>query len=175
MTKLSRVGYSSLTQSTMWLMAHAACPATQPRPHPVVPLVSAHWSHWCHVQVSSGDYWAVLVTSAAEIPAVAWAAVSIRSKWLGRRRAIAVSLGLTGLCLLPCIVVAAAGSSLAAASQVDTWKHDLANSASGAAQHSPAYSLEVHNQRCRDAVALLVAPSELFTCCCSGLTKDPVS
>ncbi|WIA08029.1 hypothetical protein OEZ85_007499 [Tetradesmus obliquus] len=59
--------------------------------------------------VPSSEYLSVLLTSAAEVPAVAWAAAS--ANWLGRRTAIATSLGLTAACLVPCMVAAAAAAA----------------------------------------------------------------
>jgi hypothetical protein len=56
------------------------------------------------LQVPSAEYLSVLLTSAAEVPAVAWAAVS--TNWLGRRASIATSLGLTAACLVPCMAAA---------------------------------------------------------------------
>ncbi|KAF6259151.1 major facilitator superfamily domain-containing protein [Scenedesmus sp. NREL 46B-D3] len=64
------------------------------------------------LQVPSAEYLSVLLTSAAEVPAVAWAAAS--TNWLGRRASIATSLGLTAACLVPCMAAAGlAGSSAA--------------------------------------------------------------
>lgn len=56
------------------------------------------------LQVPAHDYISVLVTSAAKVPAVAWAAVS--ANWLGKKAAVCTSLLLTAACLLPCITVA---------------------------------------------------------------------
>ncbi|WIA28090.1 hypothetical protein OEZ86_010672 [Tetradesmus obliquus] len=61
------------------------------------------------LQVPSSEYLSVLLTSAAEVPAVAWAAAS--ANWLGRRTAIATSLGLTAACLVPCMAAAAAAAA----------------------------------------------------------------
>eukprot|EP00878_Enallax_costatus_P025698 GHUV01027518.1.p1 GENE.GHUV01027518.1~~GHUV01027518.1.p1 ORF type:complete len:190 (+),score=37.91 GHUV01027518.1:109-678(+) len=56
---------------------------------------------YTNLQVPNEDYLSVLITSAAEVPAVAWAAIS--ANWLGKRAAVCTSLLLTAACLLPVI------------------------------------------------------------------------
>ena len=78
------------------------------------------------VQVPSSDYAAVMVTAAAEVPAVAWAA--LMSKGFGGRTALTSSLLLGAVCLLPLLLEGALqGGAAAAAADGDGtgWRSSL--------------------------------------------------
>lgn len=73
------------------------------------------------LQVPGSDYAAVMLTAAAEVPAVAWAAAA--SKSAGAKNALVASLALGCVCLLPPIVdslLHVSGSAQAASGGIAT-------------------------------------------------------